>query len=429
MMAIAYIIGAISVRLPYSVAFSTSTTGCYLHRTIKNVKFQSSSITTISSHQRERQSASPFASATTSRLHMSTSSEAYIMKGISRIETLQTLLSLHGAPGSSGCSQPDGDLQPIPTVPFSQLVAENNDLLDLHPHLYPIAKSQSTGRYICGLRRPSSSTEDGQDHTNPNSPLPIVEGGIDLPGMKLLALNSELLMRRIAAEADHVGGDKGSEIVEIYNDGLGEGKLIDSGLDTLYESGSVEKLGYGPEKYALLRIGPFPDLYENMTNQHMSRNDEASALIAAEAANGKFTGFGSTFAFYSQLLSTLPNREDESKDAARVCLRLPLPSVALTREDLANVSRNAGLAADDDGIDECMTKMQDMYEKIRRYEQDQEDSDSGKTAEQIALDEANYLIDTAALTGRKWREIREELAEIYGDAGQDNMAEFVNPKL
>merc|ERR1712087_781159 len=126
--------------------------------------------------------------------------------------------------------------------------------------------------------------------------------------------------------------------------------------------------------------------------------------------------------------STLPNREEESKDAARVCLRLPLSSVALTNAEMAEVGRNAALATDADGDAETLGKMLEMYEKIRKHEQE-ENSDSGKTAEQIALDEANYILDKTALTGAKWSEIRAELAEVYDDAGKDNMAEFVNPSL
>jgi len=366
-----------------------------------------------------------------SQLRMSTSassSATYVQKGISRIETLQTLLSKHGAPGSSGCAEAGGDLQPITILPFEELVKENKELLDLHPHLYPLAKSQSTGNYICALRRPSSSDDETDNDESPIAPMPIVEGGLNMPGMKLLALNSELLMRRIAAEADFTGGETGEEIVSLYNEGLGEGKLTDAGLDTVYEAGSVEKLGYGPEKYVLLRVGPFPDLYESMSLQHISRKDESSALIAAEASNGKFTGFGCTFAFYAKLLSTLPNRDEETKDAARVCLRLPLSSVAMSKGEMAKVGRYAALATEDDGDTETLEKMLDMYEKIRKHEQE-ENSDSGKTAEQIALDEANYVLDKASLTGKKWSDVREELASIYKDAEKENMASFVNPSL
>jgi len=452
MMTLTYLVAALSIRPQFSIAFSSPSSVSIVPKLVT----RSFSIPTTSfskhspkqqwnhyhQHPQSRNQKLAFShllissSSSSSLADSSSSSEIYIQNGVSRLETLQQLLSIWGAPGSSGCNQPNGDLTPIPTIPFAQLVGENKDFLDLHPHLYPLAKSQSTGRYICALRRPhdndddpNSSNKNDVDPIMPNNPLPIVEGGIGLPGMKLLSLNSELLMRRIAAEADFLGGERANEIMEIYNNGLGEGKIKDSALDTVYESGSVAKLGYGSVKYTLLRIGPFPDLYESMSNEHLSRNDEPSSLIAAESANSKFTNFGSTFAFYSQLLSTLPNREAESRDAARVCLRLPLSSVALTNEDLAMVGTFACLATKEDGMKECFSKMKDMYEKMREQEGQEKGDNSGKTIEQLKLDEANYLLDTAILTGRSWSDIRDELGNIYVEAGQPNIANFVNPDL
>jgi hypothetical protein len=53
----------------------------------------------------------------------------------------------------------------------------------------------------------------------------------------------------------------------------------------------LQRYSYGVDKYILLRVGPFPDLYERMAAQHAARGDEQSALIAAEANNAKFNGF------------------------------------------------------------------------------------------------------------------------------------------
>ena len=66
-------------------------------------------------------------------------------------------------------------------------------------------------------------------------------------------------MRRIACEND-VAEAPGRDLVSLYNTGLGNGKLAPA-LDAPYESGSVDQLGYGLDKYVLLRVGPFPDLY------------------------------------------------------------------------------------------------------------------------------------------------------------------------
>uniref|UniRef100_A0A7R9W7P8 Selenoprotein O n=1 Tax=Pseudictyota dubia TaxID=2749911 RepID=A0A7R9W7P8_9STRA len=338
-------------------------------------------------------------------------------EGISRLSTLRTLLSTHGAPGSRGCKYPDGDLVPADGDSNAE------ERLNLHPHLYPIARSSKTGHYVCALRR--AYADDAEYDSSTGQPWPIVESESGGPGMRLLALNSEHLMRRIAAEADDSGDKDG--VVDIYNDGLGEGKLKDAGLDTPYEAGSVEKLGYGLEKYTLLRVGPFPDLYAAMARQHAAKGDEQSSLIAAEASNGKFTGFGSTFAFYARLLASLPQREEEAKDAARMCLRLPIPSMGLDLHDFAEVARLAGLADEDDSEEEAMAKMQVMYEKIRDHEKEDDQAQAQMTPEQMAIDDANYLLDTTAFKGGKWADIRSKLGEIYLEGGKDEMAQYVNP--
>jgi hypothetical protein len=180
----------------------------------------------------------------------------------------------------------------------------------------------------------------------------------------------------------------------------------------------------------LLRVGPFADIYENLALGHAEKGDESSSLISAEAANGKISGFASTFLFYSKLLASFPNRNEEARDAAKICLRLPLPSIGLTNDDFRDVAVLGNIADESDSIPEVMAKLQRMYEKIREYEQDEDPrAAASKTPEQTALDEANYMLDTVALTGGKWSEVRPKLAEIYKSVGRDDMASFVNPKL
>ena len=335
---------------------------------------------------------------------------------ISRLSTLQTLLSERGAPGSIGCNQGDGDVVPISTASSS-----SSEYRDLHPHLLPLAKSKSSGNIICALRR---AYADDADYDSPSlaAPWPIVESGVGLPGMRLLSLNSEHLMRRIAADADaNLEEGDAKKVVDVYNEGLGAGTLADKSMDNLYEMGSVDKLGYGLEKFVLLRVGPFPDLYETMSNQHLSRGDEESSLIAAEASNGKFGGFGSTFAFYAKLLGSLSQREDECRDAARMTLRMPLPSMGLTRKDFIDVAKLAELTSDDG--EDALSKMLEMYEKIREHEKD--DNSGDKTPKQTAMEDANYLLDVACLTGQRYGEVRGEIAQIYRDAGMEEDAKFV----
>ena len=343
---------------------------------------------------------------------------------VSRLPTLQSLLSLRGAPGSRDCLAGGGDLVPVP-VPVP---AASDEALRLHPHLVPIARSTGTGGYVCALRR--AYADDADYESSSDAPLPIVEARPDGFGMRLLALNSEHLMRRIAAAADG-GEEEGSgdeDALAMYNDGLGQGLLPDSAFDNPYEAGSVAKLGYGLEKYALLRIGPFPDLYESMALSHQARGDEQSSLIAAEASNGKFTGFGSTFAFYARLLSTFPSRSEEARDAARMCLRLPIPSAALDVEGFAEIAVLAELATKDDTPEEALAKMRDFYEKVKDVEKEEQGGgEANMTPEQAAIEAGNELLDQTAFSGGSWADVRKELAEIYASAGRFDMSNFVNP--
>jgi len=208
--------------------------------------------------------------------------------GVSRLETLQTLLSRHGAPGSHGCGTAD-DLEPI-TLDLSTAAGDEtpelvsslmgiDEFKNLHPHLFPLARSKASGNLICALRRAYADDATEWYANSSNAPWPIVEAKVGGPGMKLLALNSEHLMRRIVCECDFEGGDK--SIVDLYNKGLGQNAIADKSLDTPYEAGAVEKLGYGVDKYVLLRVGPFPDIYESLALGHAERGDESSSLISA----------------------------------------------------------------------------------------------------------------------------------------------------
>ena len=181
----------------------------------------------------------------------------------------------------------------------------------------------------------------------------------------------------------------------------------------------------------MLRVGPFADIYESLALGHQAKGDESSSLISAEAANNKISGFASTFLFYARLLSSFPNREEEARDAARMCLRLPLPSIGLDEEEFKEVAVYGQIAEESDSMPEVMAKLQSMYEKIREHEEEQANDprqSQGKTAEQAAIDEASYLLDVVALTGGNWSEVRPKLAELYRSVGQDEMADFVNPK-
>ena len=337
---------------------------------------------------------------------------------------LQTLLEKHWAPGSASCGKGGGDLQPVATALetpelVQSLTGPDPELQNLHPYLMPIAKSTtSPDLFICAYRNPFVEESDKKH------PWPIVEARLNGPGMRLLALNSEHLMRRIACEADAAGD---TELIQIYNEGLGQGAVIDATLDVPYEAGAVEKLGYGVDKYVLLRVGAFADLYQSMAQQHAARGDEQSSLISAEAANGKLAGFGSNFLYYSQLLASFPNRGEESRDAARMCLRLPLPTIGLDLEQFRAVAVLSLAADESDTVDQALPKLAALYEKMREVESEENTGQAdGKTLEQMAIDEANGMLDRAVLKKQSWGEVRPAVAAKFREAGRDDFARFVD---
>jgi hypothetical protein len=188
-------------------------------------------------------------------------------------------------------------------------------------------------------------------------------------------------------------------------------------------------ISYGVDKFVLLRVGPFPDIYESLAQGHAQKGDESSALISAEAANNKISGFGSTFLFYAKLLNSFPNRTEEARDAARMCLRMPLPSIGLTMEEFRQVAILGQVADSSDSDEEVMAKLQVRYEKTRQHEnEDPRSANNDMSPEQRAMDEANYLLDTVAMTGSQWSDARPKLAEIYKSVGRLDMAAFVCPR-
>lgn len=102
----------------------------------------------------------------------------------------------------------------------------------------------------------------------------------------------------------------------------------------------------------------------------------------------------------------------------------------MTVDDFREVAMLAQLADENDSDDDALAALRDMYEKIRENDREEDaSSTTGMTKEQCAIEDANYLLDTVALTGEgKWSEIRPQLGEIYRSAGREDMADFVDPK-
>ena len=191
-----------------------------------------------------------------------------------------------------------------------------------------------------------------EDYTKKTNPWPIVETKIGEPGFQILALNSEHLMRRIICEYDVEYNDNNNisklHLIKLYNDDIGK--------------------GYGVDKYVLLRVGPFLDLYNTMSKLHYNKGDIQSALIACETCNSKLSGYGITFYYYSKLLYNLNNRIEECRDAARICLRVSLSTIGITYNDIIDIAILGQIATKVLTNDEIILKLKDLYNLMRSVE-------------------------------------------------------------
>jgi hypothetical protein len=129
------------------------------------------------------------------------------------------------------------------------------------------------------------------------------------------------------------------------------------------------------------------------------------------------------------LLSTFDLRGEEARDSARMCLRLPLPSVGLDEEDYVTLASLAGVCDKNVDLDVALASLKGMYDKIKEHEGDDEKAKANMTPEQMAIEDANQILDELVFTGegRDWNGIRKQIGDIYASAGLDDMAKFVDP--
>jgi len=288
-----------------------------------------------------------------------------------------------------------GNLLGLLQIVAGEELADPHNRKGLHPLFIPLTKKEGT---YTGILRWPTPPED--------LPVPIVRtNGL---GMKLLSNDPEHLIRRLVVEADAADHPDIEGIVEIGNQQLGQ--------DQHYHQGDVQKLNLGVDKYLLMRVGPFMDVYENLVQGHLGREDEQSALVAAERSNSVFKGWGRPYAFYSNVMKNMYARELESKDAAKVAMRLPLWTAAYDSEELEKLVALAGYTE--------MKTAEQLYEKMAADEQKDKITE-GKAPMQVALDRTAHVMDRAMFQEAGWDGIRDELAELYIEGGIPELADFV----
>jgi hypothetical protein len=271
------------------------------------------------------------------------------------------------------------------------------DRQGLHPFLIPLTRANSTGAVTGLLRWPTPP---------PSMEVPVVRSIPNDLGLELLAPSCKQFVTRALATADFGGkSDTASSIRRGCS------------LALAYQDGDVDKAGFGLERYLLVNVGPFPDIYEGLARFHLAKGDDKSGLVACERAATVFPGWGRAHVFHSQVLMEL-GREPEARDAARFGLQMPLWTLG-NRSAVRALERIAGYV-DESSLGKIYRR---LFEDLRENE-----IAEGKAPQQVALDRAAYLLDLGVAEGSSsiWDDsVREKLAELYREAGLPDVATFV----
>mmetsp|Transcript_5088 Transcript_5088/g.15224 ORF Transcript_5088/g.15224 Transcript_5088/m.15224 type:complete len:328 (+) Transcript_5088:102-1085(+) len=273
------------------------------------------------------------------------------------------------------------------------LEAKNEKIVDpasrdsFHPFFIPV--SEGDNGQVTGFLRWPTPPETME--------IPIVRMTRGDMGVTLLANSSEAFVKRYLAELDSASTEPGFQVPD-------ELKL---------KRGSVNDLGMGLERYVVLKVGPFPDIYEGLSRFHELKGDVQSSLICAERSGVAFPGWGRGHAFHSRLLQRI-GRDAESKDAAKYALQLPLWTLG---DSLTEISTIAGYQDPS-----SLTKI------FKRLAEDErlDEIKQGKPAEQVALDRAAYLLDYVYAEGKNtWESVRSHLADLYEAGRAENVSHFL----
>uniref|UniRef100_A0A7N0V872 Uncharacterized protein n=2 Tax=Kalanchoe fedtschenkoi TaxID=63787 RepID=A0A7N0V872_KALFE len=243
----------------------------------------------------------------------------------------------------------------------------------------------------------------------PTAPLglemPVVE--VRKHGIWILAKDVDHYIHRILVEEDVNSSLKSKP--ELFEVSTGFGK-------NFYKKGDFAKSQISNiDDYLLRKVGLFPDVLERKVMHYYEKGDHISALVTADFYTKKehFPGIGRPFVFNAEVLLKF-GRGLEAKDAARGALKSPWWTLGCQYQEVAGVAQ-----WDDEPIENI--------KKMMSKEKMQEDLSNGKSPEQIAIDEAAFLLDLASVEGN-WDQYTEQIVECYEKAGLHDIARFVSYK-
>ncbi|CAL8470236.1 g9778 [Coccomyxa elongata] len=273
----------------------------------------------------------------------------------------------------------------------------------LQPLLIPLACHQSPAGpdeevYTCFLRWPDLSSSRG---------MPIVQTSKGSRQVQLLARSTDEYIHRALCEED------AAECTDSLASAAGEGGR------EIYQKGAFGSSGLGSvDAYLVRKAGMYPDVVERLAMNHIQKGDKMSALITAEWYTRKnhFPGWARPFEFNANLYSSI-GRNEEARDGARIALRFPWWTLSGNFQDTASLAQLPGDAT-------AVQQALDMQSSINK-EGIPPGVAATRSPNQVAMDDADMLLNRVAAGEGDWDSIRQPLAEKYREAGLSAVADFV----
>jgi len=278
----------------------------------------------------------------------------------------------------------------------------------LNPFLIPLSKAED-GSMHCYIRWPTQK---------PDVDIQIVK--TTESGVKLVALSTDHLCKRIAVEMDFYTKPESEEAIKMVNK---DGDMYQSGdYLPLLKSGKFptltpEDLHLVLARFLLTKVAAFPDCYEDLARDYVAKGDITSALVTCERAVSVFYGWGHPMAYHAQTLHKV-GRDKEARDTARAALSNPLWTVTDSFKDLDELAVIAGFTGS-----AILGEMHAYRAKDPRTEEISE----GLSPIQLTLDQTAHYMDAVAIGTEPggWVAARETVAAKYTEGGYPELSKLI----
>jgi len=270
-------------------------------------------------------------------------------------------------------------------VLLTSLLGAGGTLLDptdragLHPLVLPLVR-EADGPIIGLLRWPTP---------DPDTPLPLVRQLPDRPEMlDLVSISTDAHLHRHLATREARGEDLPQALLDAVN-APGE----------LYHRGQLAGTGLPLKAYLLLRVGESHAFFEELVEAHLAKGDQTAAAVTADRACRQDHGWARPWVFRAHLLERL-GQVDEARDTARLALAEPVWTFGHPFGPLATLA----------GWDRVTSV---AYQKL------------ADNPDKPPADRAAHRMDATSIDGGDWDAIRDELADLYRQAGLEGVAALV----